>query len=202
LFAIRTLEWHAPGPAGFDALLLTSANAARHGGAALRPFAALPCYAVGEVTAEAARAAGFADVRIGPGDGAAAAAAMAADGVRRALHPCGRDHVDFSHPRLFIERRGVYAADPVAALPPAASEAIAAGALVLIHSPRAGGLFASLVGERAGIGLAAISAAAAAAAGPGWRAKSTAAAPHDEALLELAAKLCQIAGPDSSQAEA
>jgi uroporphyrinogen-III synthase len=201
LFTLRALPWEAPDPAGYDALLLTSASAARLGGEGLRRFAGLPCYCVGEASAEAARAAGFADVRTGPGDGAAAAAMMAAGGAKRAFHPCGRDHAVLAPPGVAIERRTVYAADPVAALPEAARAALARGALALLHSPRAASLLADLVADRAGIALAAISAAAAEAAGEGWRAKAVAAAPRDEALLELAAKLCQTAAPGGCGAQ-
>jgi uroporphyrinogen-III synthase len=202
LFAIRPLGWEAPDPSGFDAVLLTSANAARHGGEGLGAFAHLPCYAVGEATAEAARVAGFGEIRTGPGDGAAAAAMMAADGVGRAFHPCGRDHAEAAAPGVAVERRAVYAAEPVPVLPAAAAEAIAAGALVLVHSPRAASLLASLVPNRAQVPLAAISAAAADAAGAGWRNKNVAPAPRDEALLELAARLCQTERSEGKAAEA
>ena len=57
LFETRALDWIQPDPGDFDAILLTSANAARLGGDGLKPFLALPCYAVGERTAAAARAA-------------------------------------------------------------------------------------------------------------------------------------------------
>jgi uroporphyrinogen-III synthase len=55
-------------------------------------------------------------------------------------------------------------------------------------------LFAGLVPDRAPISLAAISAAAADAAGPGWAAVHVADRPRDHALLELAARLCKTAG--------
>jgi uroporphyrinogen-III synthase len=162
-------------------VLLTSANGARHAPAGL---SALPCFAVGESTAEAARAAGFADVRTGPSDAAAAAAMMAAAGVRRALHPCGREHLPVEAAGVAIERRVVYAAEPVE------RERLEGPAVAMIHSARAGARFADLAGDKAAIAVAAISPAAAAAAGEGWAAKAVAAAPRDQALLELAAKLC------------
>ena len=189
LFTIRPVPWQPPED-GFDAVLLTSGNAARHGGPALGPLLALPCHAVGEATAEAARQAAFSEVIAGPSDGAAALEQMAAHGVIRALHLCGRDHVPLSHPRVSLERRIVYAADAVEGLPPAAAEAVASGALVLLHSPRAAALFAKLAGPRETVRIAAISAAAAAAAGEGWAERGIAARPRDQALLELAAELC------------
>jgi uroporphyrinogen-III synthase len=181
LFAVRPVGG-PPVPAGrFDAVLLTSANGARHAPPGLT---ALPCFAVGERTASAARAAGFLDVRTGPSDGAAAAALMASAGVTKALHLCGRDHLAPEALGVAIERRVVYCAEPLPR-PPFQGPAVA-----LIHSPRAGARFAELAIEKSAIAVAAISASAAAAAGDGWAAKAVAAEPRDQALLELAAKLC------------
>ena len=109
---------------------------------------------------------------------------MAAAGVKRALHLCGRDHLAVEAAGVAIERRIVYAAEPVA------QGRFEGPAVAMIHSARAGARFAQLAGDRKKIALAAISAAAAAAAGDGWAAKAVAAAPRDQALLELAAKLC------------
>jgi len=194
LFTVRPLDWRAPDPADFDAVLITSANAARHAGPALNAFTRLPCHAVGETSAEAARDAGFADLRIGPSDGAAAVAVMKADGVRRAFHPCGRDRVALGGDGIEIADCPVYAAEAVEDLPPAAEAAIAEGALILVHSPRAGALLGALATEKAHADIAAISDTAAEAAGAGWRSVHVASRPRDEALLELAAKLCQIEG--------
>lgn len=197
LFEIRPLDWAAPDPDEFDGVLLTSANAARHGGPGIAQYAHLPCHAVGEATAAAAADAGFGNVRVGPADGAAAVTAMVEEGLKRALHLCGRDHVALDRPDIAIRAISVYSAVEVDMLPPEAEAAIAANALILVHSPKAGGLLARLIGDRAGIALAAISAAAAEAAGGGWRSKAVAESPRDEALLELAAKLCQIGRPDA-----
>lgn len=165
----------------YDAVLLTSANGARNAPAGLT---ALPCFAVGESTARAARSAGFGEVRTGPCDGAAAAAMMASAGVKRALHPCGLDHLPVEAEGVEIERRVVYSAEPVH------RGRFQGPAVAMIHSARAGARFAQLAGERGTIAVAAISRAAAAAAGEGWAAKAVAEAPRDQALLELAAKLC------------
>ncbi|MDQ3139652.1 MAG: uroporphyrinogen-III synthase [Pseudomonadota bacterium] len=195
LFTLRAVRWDAPAPTNFDAVLFTSANAARLGGGRLSDFAQLPAYCVGETTAEAARTAGFDKVRIGPSDGAATVALMATDGIARALHLCGRDHIALDHPRIAIDRRVVYAADASLGLSAPAIAALGKGALVLLHSPRAASLFAGLADEagvaRSHIRLAAISAATAQAAGAGWAQKAIATAPRDEALLELAAGLCK-----------
>ncbi len=159
LFEVRAL---AGGPirGDYDSVLLTSANGARHAPPGLT---GLPCFAVGESTAEAARRAGFADVRTGPSDGAAAAAMIAAAGLRRAVHPCGREHLAIEVGGVAIERCVVYAAEPTAAEP------CRGPAVALIHSPRAGRRFAELARDKGSILVAAISAAAAEAAGTAGR---------------------------------
>ncbi|HZF96096.1 MAG TPA: uroporphyrinogen-III synthase [Allosphingosinicella sp.] len=189
LFTIRPLAWDAPDPAEFDAILLTSANAAREAGLQLGAYLHLPCHAVGEATAAAATEVGFTDVRTGPSDGAAALAAMSG----RVLHLCGREHLELTHEAISVERRIVYAADAVAVLPAPARNALAAGAIALLHSPRAAATLASFLHEdaRRAVTAAAISDAAATALGPGWACVAVAARPRDEALLELAAELCQ-----------
>lgn len=194
LFTLAPLAWAPPDPAAHDALMLTSANAVRHGGPAIAAYRALPVYAVGAATGAAATTAGFGDVRIGDGDAAALLARMAAEGVRRPLHLAGREHRDIAHPALTITRSIVYAADPVGALPVAAREALDRGAVALLHSPRAAALFARLLGDaglsRAHVAAAAISAATGRAAGEGWRALLVAERPDDDALLAIAASLC------------
>ena len=62
--------------------------------------------------------------------------------------------------------------------------------VALIHSPRAGRRLAELVEDRRTIAIAAISDAAAEAAGDGWQIVEAAEKPADEALLALAARLC------------
>jgi uroporphyrinogen-III synthase len=191
LFTVRPLDWEAPDPADHDAILLTSAHAARLAGRCLE----LPCYAVGEATAEAARRVGYV-VTVGPRDGAAALALARSDGRERILHLCGREHIAWPG----LDRRIVYAAEAADALPASAREALAEGAVALLHSPRAATLFSSLAPDRALVSIAAISAAAAEAAGPGWACVAVAPEPRDAALLEVAAKLCNTAPPSGSEA--
>lgn len=195
IFSIQPVAWEPPSPGEIEAVILTSANAARQAGPGLAAFLSLPCYAVGDATAYEARRAGFTGVTAGPRDGEAVIAKAERDGIGRALHLCGREHVEAVSKHLSIVRRIVYSSEALDRLPSEGTDAIAAGALVLIHSPRAGREFARLA-ESAGIDreqvrLAAISIAAADAAGDGWRAKAVARAPRDEALLELAAGLCK-----------
>lgn len=188
LFAVRALAWTAPDPAGFDAVMLTSASAARQASEGLAPFKSLPCYAVGEATAAAALEAGFTDIRVGPDDGKSLLLMMGADDVKHAFHACGQDHLAFDHPDIAITRVPVYAAEVVASLPVPAEDMLA-----LLHSPRAATLFAGLAGDKSRIRIAAISARTARAAGQGWQSVSVSPQPRDQALLELAAELCQKA---------
>jgi uroporphyrinogen-III synthase len=190
LFEIVPVTWEAPVSAKIDAVVLTSANAPRQAGPQLEALTHLPCYAVGEATAAAAEEAGFAEIEAGPSDGAALIELLARQGVERALHLCGRDHHPVAHPDVTLVRRVVYAAEPVDALPPHATQALTNGALTLLHSPRAAALFATLVSDKTRVAIAAISPAALAAAGSGWRLAASAVEPRDEALLELACKLC------------
>ncbi|MGQ0660061.1 uroporphyrinogen-III synthase [Sphingosinicella sp.] len=191
LFTVHALAWEPPAAGEFDAIMLTSANAARRAGAGLSAFLGLPCYAVGEATAAAASDAGFTDVRIGPEDGVALLMTMEAGGIARALHPCGADHVTLEPAEMRIVRIPVYEAQAVEALPPHAEAALAGDAVALLHSARAARLFGALVGDRSRIAVAAISPRTARAAGSGWRQVAVAAEPRDHALLALAAKLCQ-----------
>lgn len=190
LFTIRPLAWDAPEDMP-DALVFTSGHAARHAGPALAQFAALPCYAVGEATGKAAEAAGCLNVVNGPADGRALTAMLEADGIRSALHLHGRDHIALESEHIRICRRAVYAAEAAPGLAPDAVAALAGGARALLHSPRAARLFARYAPDPAMTGIACISAATAAAAGPGWRHVAIAGAPRDPELLALAAKLCQ-----------
>lgn len=190
LFVVRALQWTPPDPAGFDALLLTSANAARYGGDGLRALRALPVYAVGESTARAAREACVSVTAIAGGTADAAAALIRAAGHRSVLHLAGRDARGFEEAWLAITRIAVYAADEVAGPVTGFSEALARQPVVLLHSVRAAQAFARRVGaadaDRATIALVGVSAHVLAAAGGGWRAAATAATPHDDAMLDAA----------------
>jgi len=189
LFSVRPLAWTPPAPDSFDAVMLTSASAARMASEGLAAFRALPCYAVGEATAAAAEEAGFADIRVGPDDGKSLLLMMAEDEVRAAFHACGQDHLALGHPDVAITRVPVYAAEAADRLPVPAE-----GMLALLHSPRAATLFAGLAGDKSRIRIAAISLKTARAAGEGWQSVSVSPRPRDQALLELAAELCQKAG--------
>ncbi|HEY0269459.1 MAG TPA: uroporphyrinogen-III synthase [Sphingomonas sp.] len=196
LFATRPIDWTLPDPLP-AAVLMTSANAAHLGGAGLAALTGLPLYAVGPATARAARAAGFTDIVGGAGGIDAILARAAMDAVTPLLHLAGREHHLPAAPPLPIVRRIVYAADAADRLP-AGARAVLPGAIVLLHSARAAATFARLLDAagiaRGAVAIAAISPAARAAAGDGWRATIVADQPDDAALLAAAAKLCDQGG--------
>lgn len=189
LFRVLACPWDAPDPSGFDAVMMTSANAARHGGPALDAYRHLPLYAVGAPTARAAAERDFADIVAGDSDGVALVERMARDGRRQVLHFAGVDRIGLTSAEVAISVRAVYrsaAIDP----PPPLADAIARRPVALVHSPRAARRLAEIVADRAAVRIAAISARALAAAGDGWAAGASAAAPTDDALLAVAARLC------------
>jgi uroporphyrinogen-III synthase len=189
LFTVGPIEWQTPEVASFDGLLLTSANAIRHGGAQLKQLQNLPVYAVGEATADAAREAGFAVAATG--DAGADRLLASIPSELRLLHLCGEDRREPDRPRQQITPVAVYRTRQIAA----PELAQASGSIALIHSPRAGRRFAELVRDRISIAIVVISPAAADAAGQGWKSIGIAEAPNDDALLALAARLCNNPHP-------
>ena len=193
LFTVEPVEWQAPDAAPFDGLLLTSANAIRYGGEQLNDLRGLPAHAVGEATAAAAREAGF-DVRSVGDSGVERLLASIAPELRL-LHLCGQHRTDVDA-RQDIEPLPVYRSGE---LPMPDGLEGAAGCTIALHSPRAGRRFAELCSEarldRSSIRLAAISEAALAAAGSGWERAKAADRPSDEALLAVAARLCEKPSP-------
>ncbi len=188
-----------------QALLLTSQAAAR-----AIPASPLPVLAVGEATAAAARAQGFAQVTAAEGD-AEALAALAA----RQLDPAGGplllavgegygEELDTAliASGFTVLRRSVYRAAPAAALPLAAARALSKGDIgaALFFSPRSAECAmallrqAGLAATAAGMEAFAVSprvaallqAAAEDAVHPlSWRAVRTAGHPDQESMLEL-----------------
>lgn len=190
LFVTRPIAWPIPDPAAHDALILTSANALRHGGPGLANLLDLPVHAVGRATAAAARRAGFDVVAIGEAGSDALLALSETMGVRRALHLGGRERrVEAGGP--VARAIAVYASEPLDIPDPALASL--RGSVALVHSPRAGARLGELVDKtgpgRPTIRIAAISARAAEAAGPGWDAVAVARSPDDEALLDAANRL-------------
>jgi uroporphyrinogen-III synthase len=189
LFVVEPVPWNAPDPAAFDGLLLTSANALRHGGEQLQSLRGLNVYAVGDATADAARERGFGIAS--SGDDGVDHLLASIEGDLKLLHLCGEDRRQPQQPRQQITAAPVYRSREIER--PELSEAF--GSVALIHSPRAGERFAELIADRGSIAIAAISPAAAEAAGEGWETVGIAEAPNDEALLALAASLCNKPQP-------
>lgn len=187
LFRVEPIAWEAPDTDAYDGLLLTSANAVRHGGAQLDTLKSLPVHAVGSATAGAARASGFRIASVGAGDAAELVAKLPT--TLRLLHLAGADHRPVRGPK--IDRWIVYrsAAIENPALPPLE------GLVVALHSPRAGSRLAQLTDKRNRTAIAAISEEAAQAAGHGWERVEVAERPDDPSLLALAAMLCHTSPP-------
>jgi uroporphyrinogen-III synthase len=189
LFEIEPVAWDVPDPTSFDGLLLTSANALRHGGPGIEALRRLPVYAVGESTAEAARSAGFIIARTGA-SGVDDLLDSIAPGLAL-LHLCGEHRREPSAALHLITRVTTYRSRTLEAPDLGA----APGTVALVHSPRAGERLAALVAARGAMRIAAISPAAAAAVGDGWDMVGTAEQPNDDALLALAARLCNKPSP-------
>ena len=183
LFALEPVPWSAPDPADFDGLVLTSDNAVRLGGKDIARLLPLPVHAVGAATAAAARDAGFSVASIG--EGGARSMALPAG---RLLHLAGRDHRPVGAARTII----VYEARPIPQ--PDGFEELR-HCVAAVHSPRAGRRLAELADHRSSIAIAAISPAAAEACAAGWQCVHAAPRPTDEALLALAASLCERPAP-------
>ena len=186
LFVVKPVAWTPPDPTRHDALLLTSANAVRHAGSGLQALSTLPVLAVGAATAAAARAAGLTVIASGVSDAAAVVDHGRALGFARPLHLAGRDRMG-----AVADAITVYASDPIE--PDAAAVQAWAGRIALLHSPRAARRFAGLVDQhrigREQVGVAALSAAVADAAGGGWATRAVADRPDDAGLAALVAPM-------------
>ncbi|OYZ14562.1 MAG: hypothetical protein B7Y35_12620 [Sphingomonadales bacterium 28-64-96] len=183
LLETRALPWALP-PQTPDAVILSSAAAVRHAGSQADALKNLPAHAVGDATAAAARAAGWHDVKAGPGTMQALLDGLASG---QFLHLAGADLTAVTvPPALGLIRVTVYETPllPLPALPDVDA--------VLLHSPRTAAQFAGewdrLGGQRAALQLFAISGATLAAAGSGWSTARTAAEPTESALLAMLPK--------------
>lgn len=150
-----------PLPSGpYDAVLATSFHAFTHGPDMRRLPKRLPVFAVGRRTAEAARAAGFDDVRIGAGDGDGLSTLVSLTLPRpaRVLYLAGRNR----KPTLETSLNGVgirlevvesYAAIPVDHWPEAVVDRLRDGAIdAALHYSRRSTELALALTERLRIG--------------------------------------------------
>lgn len=198
LFEVIARSWEATAPGPFDALLIGSAMAFRHGGRGLGALTGLPVYAVGETTAEAARAAGFRVAAVGAG-GLQAMLDQIAPGHRRLLRLAGEERVALTLPQgVTMDERVVYASRPCP-MPPDLISLLRTPAIVTLHSAEAARhLSAECVRHgirRAPLRIAALSPRIAAAAGDGWGEVASVPFPEDKALLALARQMCQDPWP-------
>lgn len=196
LSEMRPLAWEAPEITGFDALLIGSGNAIRHGGPAISAYRALPVHAVGETTAREAREAGFADVRSGVGWLQAMLDSLPPE-HKRLLRLAGQERIVLTPPPgVTIEERVVYQSAPLP-IPDTLARLLQRPCVVLLHSGEAARHFAAQCDAkgiaRCGIAIAALGPRIAAAAGSGWALVQSADAPQDQALLALARVMCQTA---------
>ena len=197
LFRIVATAWEPPSTADFDAVLIGSANALRHGGPALARYTGLPAYVVGQATAEAARHAGFRVAATGSGGLQNLTTNLARDNRKRVLRLAGAEHVALDAPSgTVITTVVVYQAEPQP-LSPACAALLAQGAVVMLHSAGAARHFATECERqtvaRRSIDLACLGPRIAVAAGDGWASVASAKRPDDTALLALAARMCQTA---------
>ncbi len=209
LFQIRYFDNGVLELDGVQALAFTSANGVRafvHNSASALDKD-LSVFAVGPATAQAARAAGFGDVRDAGGDGAALARLIIGDcppGAGAVLHVAGStragDLVGELQGAGITARRAILY-DTVAAdtLSPGLCREIEAHAIdaVLIFSPRTAELFVTLMVD-AGLAplaqdmvLVALSPAVSEAAPLPWGAVKVAGAPDQAALLAALAEAAQ-----------
>ncbi|WP_428249254.1 uroporphyrinogen-III synthase [Ferrovibrio sp.] len=182
---------------GIRGLLVTSANG-------LRAFTAqsarrdLTVYAVGEASARAASAAGFADVHAAGGDVNSLAALVRAQADPRQgglLHVAGETLAGDLKAMLEaagfqVARVTLYRAEAASALPATVAKALGAGDYdgVLFFSPRTAAVFAGLAPKMAPERITAYCLSAAVAqglAGLPWRRVAVAASPSEAALLAL-----------------
>ena len=194
LFIVQPVDWDPPEPDSVDALLIGSANAVRHAGAALSAFRGKPAYAVGETTAQAARAAELDVLATGEG-GLQSVLELVQNRHRKLLRLTGEARVDLTPPDgVTITERIVYRSEPQP-MSDALAEMLKQPALILLHSGEAARHFAEQCDihgiDRSSIQLAAMAPRVAEAAGSGWARLATAKQPNDDALLALADEMCQ-----------
>lgn len=194
LFVVKGVAWDPPDPDQVDALLIGSANALRHGGAALSAFRGKPAYAVGKTTAEAARAAELDVIAVGEGGLQSVLDSVLAR-HRHLLRLAGKRRTVLEPPEgTSIEERIVYASEPL----PMPTELVAMlrqPAVVLLHSAEAARHFAEQCDahgiDRSGVSLVAIAPRVADAAGEGWESVAVAETPANNAMLALALHMCE-----------
>lgn len=193
MFTFEPRDWTPPGAGETDALIIGSAAAIRHGGEAIAAVRHLPVHAVGEITAQIARAAGFSVASAGCG-GLQRLLNTIPPGTRL-LRLAGEERVPLTLPtgvtmieRVVYDSKTLPMADALVRL-------MTTQAIVMLHSAAAARHFTAELERndiaQAAIHLAALGPRIAEAAGLGWASVRSAESPNDAALLALAAQLCQ-----------
>lgn len=196
LFDMAPVPWPVPDPAPYRALLAGSANVFRLGGEGLGALTDLAVHAVGAVTADAARGAGFAVAAIGEGGLQPMASALPPG---RYLRLAGEKRVPLALPAgVEVDDVVVYAAAGLP-MPPALADLLTGPALVLLHSGEAAAHFTAeserLGVERNRISLACLAPRIGLVAGPGWQHIEIAETRSDQAVLALAVQMCKKVSP-------
>lgn len=193
LSAAEPVAWNIPS-GDFDGILLGSANGLRHAGDNLASIGALPVYAVGEATADKARALGFTVAMTGKGGLQGLLDALPADRALSLLRLAGEEHLPVEVPaHVAIQTATVYAIVH-RALGQADVEKLSGGGVVLLHSGGTARYFESECRragiDRSALALAVIGPRVAQNVSDGWKSVRAASAPDDAALLSLAADMC------------
>ena len=188
LFAIEHLPQPSVPVDGYDAILLTSGNAARAATGFLESARDTPIYAVGSATASALAHLALPVAATGSSGVEALVGVAAADGHKKLLWFAGEDHSAVPQVAgVHIDIAIVYRS---AALETPADFAtqVAVCDAVILHSSRAAAHFAGLCDagglSRGKITLATFSNAIAESAGDGWAQIIVATSPNDAALMD------------------
>ena len=195
-FVVEPCAWDVPDSEQFDGLLIGSANAFRHGGKGLSAYRERPVFAVGEQTADAARAAGLTVEVTGKGGLQTVLDGLAEKGASmHLLRLCGSERVELSPaPTISITERAVYQTVPVPMSDVLKQALSGERTLVALHSAAAGSKFAADCTandiRKRTVTLLALGPRIAEAAGEGWAHVHICDVPSDTALLSMAASLC------------
>jgi uroporphyrinogen-III synthase len=188
LFAIEHLPPPSVSVGGYDAIMLTSGNAARAATGFLESARDTPIYAVGSATASALAHLSFPVVATGSNGVEALVGVAAADGHKKLLWLAGEDHSAVPQiAGMHIDIAIVYRS-AVLETPAQFAAQVAVCDAVILHSSRAAAHFAGLCDagclSRSKITLATFSKAIAASAGEGWAQIFVAPSPNDAALMD------------------
>lgn len=193
LAQVEPVAWKAPAEP-FDAILIGSGNAIRHGGAELDKVRHLPVYAVGEATAQTAREAGMTLELVGQG-GLQALLDSLDDTPRRLLRLAGETRLPLYSPSSTTIVTVITYAAKFLSLGAAQARMLGRGGVVMLHSGEMARHFAlqceTLGVDKGQLVIAAMAPRIAEMAGAGWHSVHIAPARNDASLLEMTAGLCQ-----------